>query len=145
MLAHICIFFWQITFSSVENTILVNSHRGKYSTLKKLKCACTEVYILQVENILSVENVIFVNSHRGVYYLDNFFFKCRKHRFSRPVQRCIFFRQKTYSSEGNTIRVNSHKGILQQKKLKNTRTEVYILQVDNVFKSCKDRYSSMKN
>ena len=73
MLAQICIFFWQITFSSVENTILVNSHGGKYSTLKKLKCACTEVYILQVENILSVENVIFVNSHRGVYYLDNFF------------------------------------------------------------------------
>ena len=73
MFAQMCIFFWQITFSSVKNTILVNSHRSKYSTLKKLKYVCTEVYILQVKNILSVENVIFVNSQRGVYSLDNFF------------------------------------------------------------------------
>ena len=34
MLAQMCIFFWQITFSSVENTILVILHRGKYSKLK---------------------------------------------------------------------------------------------------------------
>ena len=88
MLAQMCIFLWQITFSSVENTILVNSHRGKYSTLKKLKYACTEVFILQVENVLSVENAIFVNSHRDVYSLDNFF-----------------------SSEGNTILVDEYRGV----------------------------------
>ena len=89
MLTQMCIFFWQITFSSVENTILVNSHRGKYSTLKKLKYACTEVYILQVQNILSVENVIFVNSHRGVYSLNNFF-SCVKNTILVDLYRGVY-------------------------------------------------------
>ena len=44
-----CIIFWWKTISSVGNTILVNLY--KYFSMKKLKNTCTEVYILQVDNI----------------------------------------------------------------------------------------------
>ena len=92
-----CIFFWQITFSSVENTTLVNSHRGKYSSLKKLKNTRTEVYILKVEKS----------------------FKYRKHHFSQLAQRYIFFRQKAFLIVENAIFVNLHRGINSSlKKLK---------------------------
>ena len=60
----------------------MNSHRGKYSHIKKLKAQSTEMYILQVdkifkcrntitifrvEDILSVENTILINSIKGKY------------------------------------------------------------------------------
>ena len=50
-----------------RNTILVNLHKGKYSSIKKIENICTEVYILRVEAILSVEYTILVNSHKGKY------------------------------------------------------------------------------
>ena len=67
-LAQRYIFFWYITFSSVENTILVNLHRGKYSSLKKnWKNNCTEVYILVVDNSFKCRKNIWANSHRVKY------------------------------------------------------------------------------